>query len=144
MVNLMVRVLMGAGVIAASFMAGRQTAATTPDMSELAVPAAAVATTSHSSPTTITNATARPIVATTATVATATTAQGRALPVAEQIQLADTAALAAVGGGHVISVTPAQYQQVSVWQVRIQQASQQWNVLVAQSGHAVLSKNLLQ
>ncbi|OFW80958.1 MAG: hypothetical protein A2201_01400 [Alicyclobacillus sp. RIFOXYA1_FULL_53_8] len=136
MVNLMVRVIMGVGVIAASFMAGRQTAVTTPDMSELAVPAVAVSAVSHSSPTTTTNAT---VIA-----ATSTNAPVRTLPVAEQIQLADTVALAAVGGGHVISVTPGQYQQVSVWQIRISQTTQQWNVLVAQSGHAVLSKNLAQ
>jgi len=137
MVNLMVRVIMGIGVLAASFMAGRQTTVTTPNRSELAVPAAAVSTVStlsHSSPTTSAAVIAR----------TSTDKQVRPIPLAEQIRLADTVAQTAVGGGQVISVTPGQFNQIPVWQVRIQQLTQQWNVLVAQSGHNVIAKNLAQ
>lgn len=132
MVNLMVRVIMGVGVITASFIAGQHSVAGQSSLSGMSL-----ATTANNHSTA-----GMPSTDTEMAGANTATAPEHTLTISlnKQVRLVDAAARTAVGGGTVVSVTPINWQQTAAWDVLVQQASSQYDVIVAKTDHSVLAK----
>lgn len=145
MMNMMVRVIMGVGVITASFVAGQHSVSSQPNQSGLSLATAAVthSTQSGDTPTVVTNSTGAKTTGASSVGATTSDEPTHTLSLSKQIHLADTAALDAVGGGQVMSVTTSTWRHTPAWNIQVEQGSTRYDVLVSKAQHQVLAKTSL-